>query len=66
MASRSPSEGGLIILDSYKMYKQPKNKLCGVLIILWSLTGLFYIGGFGLGGILDLIGEILGLGYGKR
>jgi hypothetical protein len=37
---------------SYKMYKEPGNKLWGLLIVIGSLMSLFSIGGFGLGGIL--------------
>ena len=53
--------GGLVMSASYKMYKEPRTKLWGFLIVLGSLVSLFAIGGFGLGGILGLIGGIMGL-----
>ena len=61
MASISFSMGGLIMYSSHKITKHPENKVCGIMIILASLIGLFYIGGFGLSGILGLIGGVLGL-----
>ena len=54
--------GGLVMSASYKMYKEPKNKFWGFLIVLGSLVSLFAIGGFGLGGTLGLVGGIMGLG----
>lgn len=66
VASISISMGGLIAYSSYKMDRQPENKVWGIMIILGSLIGLFYIGGFGLGGILGLIGGVMGLGCTKR
>jgi len=54
--------GGLVLSASYKMYKEPITKLWGFLIVLGSLVSLFAIGGFGLGGILGLVGGIMGLG----
>lgn len=53
--------GGLVMSASYKMYKEPRTKLWGFLIVLGSLVSLFAIDGFGLGGILGLIGGIMGL-----
>lgn len=53
--------GGLVMSASYKMYKEPRTKLWGFLIVLGSLVSLFAIGGFGLGGIFGLIGGIMGL-----
>lgn len=61
MATISVLAGALIMCASYKMYKQPKNKLWGLLIILGSLVSLFSVGGFGLGGVLGLIGGAMGL-----
>jgi hypothetical protein len=61
MATISVLVGALVISASYKTYKQPKNKLCGFLIVLGSLVSLFAIGGFGLGGILGLVGGVMGL-----
>ena len=53
--------GGLVMSASYKMYKEPRTKLWGFLIVLGSLVSLFAIGGFGLGSILGLVGGIMGL-----
>ncbi|MGE5685381.1 MAG: hypothetical protein ACM3ZS_09610 [Nitrososphaerota archaeon] len=61
VASISILAGGLVISASYKMYKEPGNKLWGLLIVIGSLVSLFSIGGFGLGGILGLIGGVMGL-----
>jgi hypothetical protein len=61
MATISVFAGGLVMSASYKMYKEPRNKLWGFLIVLGSLVSLFAIGGFGLGGILGLVGGIMGL-----
>ena len=66
MASISISMGGLIVYSSYKMDRQPENKVWGIMIILGSLIGLFYLGGFGLGGILGMIGGVMGLRCTKR
>ena len=62
VASISILAGGLVMFASYKMYKEPRNKLWGLLIIIGSLVSLFSIGGFGLGGVLGLIGGVMGLG----
>lgn len=61
VASISVLAGGLVMFASYKMYKEPGNKLWGLLIVIGSLVSLFSIGGFGLGGILGLIGGVMGL-----
>ncbi len=61
MATISVLAGALVMSVSYKMYKQPKNKLWGLLIVLGSLVSLFTVGGFGLGGLLGLIGGAMGL-----
>ena len=61
VASISILAGGLVISASYKMYKEPRNKLWGFLIVSGSLVSLFSIGGFGLGGVLGLIGGVMGL-----
>ncbi len=61
MATISVLAGALVMSVSYKMYKQPKNKLWGLLIVLGSLVSLFSVGGFGLGGVLGLIGGVMGL-----
>lgn len=61
VVSISVSMGGLILYSSHKMSKQPQDKVWWIVIILASLIGLFYIGGFGLGGILGLMGGVLGL-----
>ena len=66
MASISILAGGSVISASYKMYKEPENKLWGLLITLGSLVSLFSVGGFGLGGMLGLIGGIMGLTHGRR
>jgi hypothetical protein len=62
VASISVLAGGLIISASYKMYKEPENKLWPFCIMVASLVSLFSMGGFGLGGILGLIGGVMGLG----
>ena len=62
VATISVLMGGLVLSASYKMYKEPRTKLRGFLIVLGSLVSLFAIGGFGLGGILGLVGGIMGLG----
>lgn len=62
VATISVLMGGLVMSASYKMYKEPRTKLWGFLIVLGSLLSLFAIGGFGLGGILGLVGGIMGLG----
>lgn len=61
VASISILAGGLVMFASYKMYKEPGNKLWGLLIVIGSLVSLFSIGGFGLGGILGLMGGVMGL-----
>jgi hypothetical protein len=61
VASISVLAGGVVMSASYKMYKEPRNKLWGFLIVLGSLVSLFSIGGFGVGGILGLIGGVMGL-----
>jgi hypothetical protein len=61
MAATSVLAGGLIITASYKMYKEPENKLWGFLITVGSLVSLLSIGGFGVGGVLGLIGGVMGL-----
>lgn len=61
VSSISLSMGGLILHSSYKMSKHPEDKVWATIIILGSIVGLFYIGGFGLGGILGLIGGVMGL-----
>ena len=62
VASISVLAGGLVMWASYKMYKEPGNKLWVLFIVVGSVVSLFSIGGFGLGGILGLIGGIMGLG----
>jgi hypothetical protein len=61
MATISVMAGGLVISASYKMYKEPCNRLWGLVIIIGSLVSLFGVGGFGLGGILGLIGGVMGI-----
>jgi hypothetical protein len=61
VSSISFSMGGLILYSSHKMRKYPEDKVWATMIILGSIVGLFYIGGFGLGGILGLIGGVMGL-----
>lgn len=61
MATVSVLAGGLVMSTSYKMYKEPRNKLWGLLIVIGSLVSLFGIGGFGIGGVLGLIGGIMSL-----
>lgn len=63
VATISVLMGGLIMFAAYKMYKEPRTKLWGFLVVLASLIRLFAIGGFGLGGILGLVGGIMGLGH---
>lgn len=58
VATISVLAGGLVMFASYKMYKEPRNKLWGFLIVIGSLVSLFSIGGFGLGGVLGLIGGV--------
>ena len=62
VASISVLAGGLVMWASYKMYKEPGNKLWALFIVVGSVVSLFSIGGFGLGGILGLIGGVMGLG----
>lgn len=66
MASISILAGGLVISASYKMYKEPGNKLWPLFIVIGSLVSLFSIGGFGLGGVLGLIGGVMGLSRRSR
>jgi hypothetical protein len=66
MAITSILAGGLVLSASYKMYKEPKNKLWGLLITFGSLVSLISIGGFALGGVLGLIGGVMGLSRSKR
>jgi hypothetical protein len=54
--------GVLVMYASYKMYKQPTNRLWPLFIVIGSIVSLFSIGGFGLGAILGLIGGAIGLG----
>jgi hypothetical protein len=61
VASIAVLAGGLVMYASYKMYGEPENKLWSLLIVVGSLVSLFSIGGFGLGGILGLIGGVMGL-----
>jgi hypothetical protein len=61
LATMSILMGALVLSAAYKMYKEPRTKLWGFLIVLGSLVSLFTIGGFGLGGILGLVGGIMGL-----
>ena len=61
MATISILAGGLVLLASYKMFKEPGNKLWGSLITVASVVSLLAIGGFGLGGVLGLIGGVMGL-----
>lgn len=61
MATISVMAGGLVISASYKMYKEPCNRLWGLVIIIGSLVSLFGVGGFGLGGILGLVGGVMGI-----
>jgi hypothetical protein len=61
VATISVLVGGLVMSASYKMYKEPRNKLWGLLIAIGSLVSLLSIGGFGLGGVLGLIGGVMGL-----
>ena len=62
VASVSVLTGGLVMSASYKMYKEAENMLWALLIVTGSLVSLFSIGGFGLGGILGLIGGVMGMG----
>lgn len=62
MATTSIVAGGLVMFASYKMYKQPGERLWGLFIILGSIVSLFSVGGFGLGGVLGLIGGVMGVG----
>jgi len=62
VATISVLMGTMVLSASYKMCKEPRTKLWGFLIVLGSLVSLFAIGGFGLGGILGLVGGIMGLG----
>jgi hypothetical protein len=58
--------GGLVMSASYKMYKEPGNKLWPLFVAIGSLVSLFSIGGFGLGGILGLIGGVMDLSRRSR
>jgi hypothetical protein len=62
VATISVLAGGLVMSASYKMYKEARNKLWALLIVIGSLVSLLSIGGFGLGGVLGLIGGVMGLG----
>lgn len=56
--------GTMVIASSYKMYKEPENKVkWGLMVAIGSIIGLFSIGGFGLGGIIGLMGGIAGMSY---
>ncbi len=61
MVSISASSGGLVLFASYMMHKQSGDKFLGVFVILGSLIALFYVGIFGLGGILGLVGGVTAL-----
>jgi hypothetical protein len=61
MAITSVMAGGLVLTASYKMYTEPEKKLWGFLITIGSLVSLLGTGGFGLGGVLGLIGGVTGL-----
>ena len=61
VATISVFAGGLVLSASHKLYKEPGNKLWGFLIVIGSLVSLFSIGGFGLGGVLGLIGGVMGM-----
>lgn len=51
--------GTVVVAASYKMYKEPENNVkWGLMVIIGSVVGLFGIGGFGLGGVLGLIGGL--------
>ena len=58
----SISAGSMVVVSAYKMYKEPENKQkWGFLIILGSIVGLLCAGGFGLGGIIGLVGGLAGM-----
>jgi hypothetical protein len=62
MIAVSLSAGAMVVVSAYKMYKEPENKQkWGFLIVLGSIAALFCIGGFGLGGILGLIGGLISM-----
>lgn len=56
MASISASSGGLVLFASLLMHKRSGDRFLGVFVILGSLIALFYVGMFGLGGILGVVG----------
>jgi hypothetical protein len=66
MATISLLAGGSVLFASYKMYKEPKNNLWGFMITVGSLVSLFAIGGYGLGGIVGLMGGVMGLTRSRR
>ncbi len=62
MAAVSLSAGAMVVAVAYKMYREPENKLkWGFVVLMGSIVGLFCVGGFGLGGILGIIGGLIGL-----
>lgn len=62
MAALSLSAGAMVVAAAYKMYREPENKRkWGFVVLMGSIVGLFCVGGFGLGGILGIIGGLVGL-----
>lgn len=62
MAALSLSAGAMVVAAAYKMYRELENKRkWGFVVLMGSIVGLFCVGGFGLGGILGIIGGLVGL-----
>jgi len=57
--SVSLAAGITVVLSATMMYKDSEDKLkWGLVVVLGSIAGLFCIGGFGLGGILGIVGGV--------
>ena len=56
----SLAAGATVVVSASMMHMDSEDKLkWGLLIVLGSLAGLFCIGGFGLGGILGIVGGVI-------
>ena len=62
MTAVSISAGSVVMAAAYKMHREPENKQkLGFLVIIASIVGLLCAGGFGLGGIIGVIGGLIAL-----
>ena len=56
----SLAAGVTVVFSATMMYKDPEDKLkWGLVVVLGSIAGLFCMGGFGLGGILGIVGGVI-------